>query len=97
VKVRYHLEAVEEYDHAVSYYAAINPTLAARFIDEVERIVASVAQNPQQGPEVGPNIRVRSTQIFPYRLIYFAEGGSVTVLAVAHDKREPDYWVSRAS
>ncbi len=34
LNVRYHLEAVEEYERAVDYYATISPPLAASLIDE---------------------------------------------------------------
>jgi hypothetical protein len=32
---------------------------------------------------------------FPYKLIYFVDGGVVVIVAVAHDKRRPGYWRGR--
>jgi plasmid stabilization system protein ParE len=97
VKVRYHIEAVEEYDEAVNYYATISPPLAARLIEEVERCIERIGDYPLQGREVRPNIRATGTKVFPYQLIYMIEAEAATILAVAHEKREPEYWLHRAN
>jgi len=97
VKVRYHLEAVEEYEEAVDYYAAISPQLAARLIEEIEHCIERISEHPLQGREVRPDIRAIVAKIFPYQLIYMIEYEAATVLAVAHEKREPEYWLHRAN
>ena len=45
MKVRYHLEAVEEYEEAVDYYAAISPQLAARLIEEIEHCIERISEH----------------------------------------------------
>ncbi len=95
--VRYHLEAVEEYDRAVSYYAAISPPLAASLIGEVERSIERIVAHPLHGREMRPNIRAVHTRVFPYQVVYMIEDDSATVLAVVHDKREPEYWRHRVN
>ena len=32
---------------------------------------------------------------FPYKLMYSVEGNHILVIAVAHQHRNPDYWVDR--
>ncbi len=93
--VRYHLEAVEEYEQAVEYYATISPPLAASLIDEVEHCVERIAEHPMQSRELRKNIRSFRTRIFPYHVVFMIEHEVATVLAVAHESREPDYWKHR--
>lgn len=95
--VRYHIEAVEEYDEAVNYYTTISPPLAARLIEEVEHCIERIGQHPLQGREVRPEIRAVGTRVFPYQLVYMIEADAATILAVAHEKREPEYWLHRVN
>ncbi len=48
-----------------------------------------------QGRELSRNIRSFRTRIFPYQVVFMMQEDSATVLAVAHEKREPDYWKHR--
>ncbi len=73
MKVRYHLEAVEEYEVAVDYYAAISPPLAARLIDEVEHCIERIAEHPMQAQELRTNIRAFGTRIFPYQVVFMMQ------------------------
>ena len=44
------------------------------------------------------NVELRArVQGFPFRLVYFIVGDVLWVLAVAHDKRKPGYWLDRLS
>jgi plasmid stabilization system protein ParE len=95
LNVRYHLEAVEEYERAVDYYATISPPLAASLIDEVEHCIERITEHPMQGRELNPNIRSFRTRIFPYQIVFMIEREVATILAVAHESREPDYWKHR--
>ena len=97
MRTEYHPEAVEEYDRAVSYYAKINPMLAARFIDEIERCIQSLEAAPTRWKEVRPNVRVRQAQVFPYQVLYLSESERIVILAVAHEKRDPEYWLHRTN
>lgn len=44
-----------------------------------------------------PGIRIRRALLprFPYTLIFIDMGAEVRVIAVAHVKREPGYWLER--
>jgi plasmid stabilization system protein ParE len=39
--------------------------------------------------------RKRVLHRFPYSVIYEVQGSTVTVVAVAHHRRKPGYWVSK--
>jgi toxin ParE1/3/4 len=42
-----------------------------------------------------PDIRRVTLHSFPFDLVYRERQGQVQVLAVAHRRREPGYWVGR--
>jgi plasmid stabilization system protein ParE len=49
----FHPEAADEYDWAVSYYAKINPKVAAQFIEEMERCIQLAAEAPNRWKRFG--------------------------------------------
>ena len=97
MKVRYHIEAVEEYDEAVDYYTEISPQLAASLIEEIERCIVRIGEHPFQAKEIQPHIHAVGTKVFPYQLVYMIERDAVTILAVSHEKRDPEYWLHRVN
>lgn len=55
-----------------------------------------IAEFPHASPEVRSGIRRHSMRSFPCALVYAVEDEAVLILAVAHHRRRPDYWLSRA-
>lgn|GEM_PF-1926810 len=54
-----------------------------------------IAEAPERAPEIEPGIRRVLLRKFPYSLLYVVEQDHALVLAVKHDKRQPDYWRER--
>lgn len=50
---------------------------------------------PQLGTPSYPGVRTWPLKDFPYTLVYRVQGEDITVMAVAHQSREPGYWVGR--
>jgi hypothetical protein len=44
-----------------------------------------------------PDIRKAGLQRFPFNVLYRVAGGAVQILAVAHHRRRPGYWLGRMS
>jgi hypothetical protein len=55
-----------------------------------------VAAAPLRWPAYRAKTRRYVFRRFPYSLVYKVYGDLVRVLAVAHDKRRSNYWVSRS-
>jgi plasmid stabilization system protein ParE len=90
----FHPDAESEYLAAIDYYSAIQNRLAARFADAVETAIARVAREPRRFREIAPGIRLCRVTNFPYTIL-FSETNRM-VLAVKHDRRDPDYWRGRS-
>jgi len=93
----FHPEAAEEYNAAVEFYCGIDRNLAARFYDEMERIILEIRRNPEWYWQFDPSARRHFSTDFPYAIIYLDEPERIWIVAVMHMKREPGYWRRRLS
>ncbi len=94
--VIFHPEARDETDEAAEYYAAVSDELRRDFLDEIERLASEIAQNPRRFARYQrTKYRHLVARRFPY-VVYYAElDDEVWVVAVAHAKRRPGYWMNR--
>lgn len=69
--------------------------LARRFVVAVERVIMFTAEQPFSDTPLGGAIRRHLVPGFPYAVIYEAHHDSVLVLAIAHLRRHPGFWVDR--
>ncbi len=87
--------AEQDLAEGVSFYDEASPDLGNLLIDEVEQTLAHILQNPQIGRrEHGPT-RSFPLRRFPYDIIYLVESERVVVVAVAHHRRGPGFWLER--
>lgn len=96
MRYEFHPEAEQELLEAASRYEAEVPGLGGRFGDEVECAVELLLENPALGAVVDGRIRHFVLQRFPFSIIYAADQDVLYILAVAHSRRRPKYWASRA-
>ncbi len=95
MKREIHAEAQAEFFAALDYYAAISPRLAARFYDEIERLMREVCAAPQRFRQYDPPARRHLGQDFPYAVVYVERPDHVWIVAVMPLRRDPDYWKHR--
>jgi toxin ParE1/3/4 len=93
-------EASEELDHAARWYEERRSGLGRRFLALVEATLDQIQRFPGAGapvPEVPKDLAVRRAPIegFPYHVIYLETAETIHLLAFAHDKRRPAYWLPR--
>jgi toxin ParE1/3/4 len=87
--------AGKELIDAAAFYERRRPGLGDRFIDEVERVIALLLEHPELGAGVGQDFRFVVLDRFPFRLVYAVEQSVIRIIAIAHQKRRPDYWHGR--
>src|SRR5512138_1434061 len=91
MKVEYHPAVEAELRDIRNYYKARFTGLGARFIDEFERQVLTIAAAPERWMVVTGDIRRCLMRRFPY-VIYFrqADQQRLRVTVVKHQRRHPD-------
>src|SRR5689334_14399375 len=93
-------EAEEETREAAHWYEQRRAGLGDAFLDALAQALAQVERNPRLHgviPEAPAARDVRRTLLrrFPYAVIYEIRDTEILVLAVAHTRRRPGYWLSR--
>ena len=100
MKLRSLAEADAEVLDAALWYEDERPGLGDDFLAERERAVERIEENPRGLPRLdyydGPReIRRVLMRRFPYAVIFQVGSGELLVVAVAHLKRRPLYWLDR--
>lgn len=87
--------ALAELRGAAEFYSLkANAELGLAFVAEFERAANLVLANPMLGAVFRGDCRRYVLRRFPYGIIYQLAGNEVRVLAVAHQRRRPGYWMS---
>lgn len=92
--------ARREFDAVHDWYAERSVLAAEGFAREVERVVHAIVERPELGRAVrvrrdGSVVRVRPCRGYPYVVAWYARGDVRVILAVAHTRRRPGYWMYR--
>lgn len=92
----FHPAAEAEHLETVAYYESKKPGLGASYLAEFENIMVPVCKTPHRyRTEWKPDIRRLSMKRYPFTILFREISGSVQILAVAHHRRRPGYWLGR--
>lgn len=80
---------------AFDWYEARSTGLGFEFLRAVRAALAAVERNPAQFPVVVDDIRRVRVRRFPYSMFYVVLPEATRILAVMHDRRDPQRWLSR--
>ncbi|OGQ98465.1 MAG: plasmid stabilization protein [Deltaproteobacteria bacterium RIFOXYD12_FULL_57_12] len=88
-------DARTEFLAAIRYYEDSQPDLGRRFRSAVAATVQRIAESPLRYRVLHAPFRRYLLSKFPFAIIYSIEPDHIRVIAVAHTKRKPGYWLSR--
>lgn len=92
---RYLPSAREELNEAAAFYDARVPGLGDAFLDDVERAIETIQENPRIGATVGRRFRRVFIGRFPFSTIYIDRDGEIVIVPIAHQRKRPGYWRGR--
>jgi toxin ParE1/3/4 len=88
-------EAELELSNAIAYYEEIQPGLGLGLKREAWQCIRWIRENPTV-PRLRPKgYRRVKLKRFPYYAAYFVWNDIIWVLAIAHVRRRPEYWMDR--
>ncbi len=90
-----HEDAEIEIIEAVEFYDIESTGLGDIFVDEIQIAIDKISYFPYANPIIKGRIRKKDHNRFPYSLFYSIKVEEIRILAVAHHKRRPFYWVRR--
>jgi len=95
IPVRYDPAGEVESLSQIQYLESRRVGLGRRFFSEVKESEALIAEFPESSVEIRPGVRKRVLPNFQYSLFYGLDAQGATILAVAHHRRKPGYWMPR--
>lgn len=95
MNVRFLSLARAEMDDAFAWYEEQAVGLGYEFLDALDQAVRLITSFPESHQQTGKNLRRCLLNRFPYALHYGIDQGAIIVVAVAHLRRNPHYWVDR--
>lgn len=87
--------AQAELFEGISYYAAISAELGLRFEQAIADAVRGAVAHPERGAPRSKNTRRWLVKGFPFGVIFRASEVEVLVVAIAHQRKRPEYWAHR--
>ena len=91
----FHPESEDELAEGADYYFRVEPRFESEFLDEVYQAIGHICENPKSCPLVIDSVRRKVLSKYPYSIFYIETNGLIQVIAVAHHKRRPFYWLDR--
>ena len=87
--------AKEDYRAGYAWYFENGEHIADSFETAVDDALRVIGEAPYRGARYDDRHHCYLLRRFPYSIIYRIERDAVVVVAVAHGKRNPDYWRKR--
>lgn len=92
----FHPAAEAEYLEQIAFYRSRQQSLGSRYREHFLKTIGQVCETPAQyAIEHPPDIRRVRLRAFPLTVIYRERDAMVQVLAIAHNRRRPGYWLGR--
>jgi toxin ParE1/3/4 len=90
-------DAEAELQAAAIWYEEKRPGLGIEFVAVVDKAFDSILENPEACPvwRADRPYRKRFLKRFPYVAFFRIDAATVEIVAVAHAKRRPGYWLDR--
>ena len=80
---------------SVSFYREENEELASVFLKCLDDTFRLTLRNPEAYTTVKFNVRKAVLGKFPFSIFYVLSDGTIFILAVFHEKRNPELWKKR--
>jgi plasmid stabilization system protein ParE len=87
--------AGQDLEDAGLFYEAREIGLGERFLDDVDRLLLQIQENPARFPAVGRGVRRGLVKSFPYAIYFLIDDGSIVVVGILHQHRIPSTWLER--
>lgn len=87
--------AALELTGAIRWYEERRPGWGAKLLEAVSHVFVVVEQFPESGTRRRATARQLPVRGFPFVVVYRIRPHDVHVVALAHAKRRPGYWLNR--
>jgi plasmid stabilization system protein ParE len=92
---RVHPEAIEEARAAQEWYKARNAEAGESFMAELDLALERIEAAPRRWPPYLGETRRYLLRRFPFFVVFREANDRIEILAIAHARRRPGYWLRR--
>lgn len=85
----------KELDEAIEYYNDQQTNLGDSFYEEFIKTTDLISKFPAAWRKAGRHTHKINIKRFPYLVLYVIEGNDVLITCIAHQHRNPTYYVDR--
>ena len=93
--VKIHEFAYQELQEGIAWYDLQSSGLGVKFQDEIKKQVQNISKNPSWFLVEDNGIYKAYIPKFPYKLLYSFNEELITIWALTHLHRKPNYWQER--
>ena len=90
-----HPQAIAEARATRRWYEDRNPEAAEAFMTEFDLAMARIEEAPRRWPPYLADTRRYLLRRFPFFVVFREVDDRVQIVAIAHAKRRPGYWLGR--
>ncbi len=97
MRLRVESDAEEELTAAAEWYESRRAGLGVELVAVIDGAFEAIVAAPLAHPLWRPSrpYRMKVVQRFPYLIFFRCEADAVVVIAIAHARRRPGYWIGR--
>ena len=88
-------EAEDELNAAIAYYENVQSGLGIRLKEEARGTLRWILEHSDLPSLRAAGYRRVNLKVFPYYVAYMTSANTVSILALAHSYRRPEYWIGR--
>lgn len=93
--IEFHQAADKEVQRIYRTYFRESPTVAQKFMAEVQTALGEVEQSPELWPAHLHGTRFRRLSRYPHYIVYLVVNDRIKIVAVQHAARRSGYWARR--
>ncbi len=88
-------EAQDELNAAIAFYEDIEAGLGVRLKEEARAAIHWIETNPDAPRLRSKGYRRVNLKVFQHYVAYFIWADTIWIVAIAHGRRRPEYWLER--
>jgi plasmid stabilization system protein ParE len=95
MKLQFVEPSEQELKDAFDFYENQLEGLGDRFLIELNKSIKIILERPLAWSKIGNRTRRALLKKFPYLILYIHENDTIFITGIAHQHRNPDYYVDR--
>ncbi|RLA06733.1 MAG: type II toxin-antitoxin system RelE/ParE family toxin [Gammaproteobacteria bacterium] len=91
----FHPDTEKDIKKSYLWYKKQSSHLGDDFLNELEQSYKLIKEQPNMWLNIRDGYKKFNLNKFPFSIIYKIDNSIIYVVAIMHQKRQPDYWINR--